>query len=210
MHLFELEVEVFGLGGEFGHVFGCAAGVAADEVGDDLLAQVVASADVVEEALEVVEEAEGGFAHELEHTVGGVFGGYFETAADVAGDEFFGVLAVDAVGVWVARVVEQEVVADAGADETLFDAREGIDGMVDVEELGVVGVEVAADVGIDAGGTFALVAKVEVAAVHGIHVGRGSAEVAEVAFEVGQLGDGLDFAEDAFFASRGDELALMG
>lgn len=112
LHLFELEVEVFGQCGKFGHIFGCAAGVGADEVGDDLLAEVMAEVDVVEDALEVVEETEGGFAHEGEHTVGSVFGCHFETTADVMGDEFFGVLAIDAVGAFIACVVEQEVVAD--------------------------------------------------------------------------------------------------
>ena len=32
----------------------------------------------------------------------------------------------------------------------------------------------------------------------------------QVAFEVGHLGDGLHLAQDALFASGGDELALMG
>ena len=73
--------------------------------------------------------------------------------------------------------------------------------MVDVEQGGVVGVEVLAYVGMDAGGTFALVTQVEVLAVHGVHVGRGTTEVTEVTFEVGQLGDGLDLLEDALLAA---------
>ena len=73
--------------------------------------------------------------------------------------------------------------------------------MIDVEELGVVGVEVLAHVGMDARGTFALVAKVEVFAVHGVHIGGGASEVTQIAFEVGQLGDGFDFLEDAFLAA---------
>ena len=73
--------------------------------------------------------------------------------------------------------------------------------MIDVEQLGVVGVEVLANLRMDARGTFALVAKVEVLAVHGVHVGGGSTKVAEVAFEIRQLGDGLDFAKDALFAA---------
>ena len=44
--------------------------------------------------------------------------------------------------------------------------------MVDVEQGGVVGVEVLAYVGMDAGGTFALVTQVEVLAVHGDHRGH--------------------------------------
>ena len=177
LHLLELEVEVFGQTGELGHVFGGAAGMGADEVGDDLLAQVVAAVDVVEDALEVVEELEGGLAHEGEHAVGGVFGRHFQTAADVAGDELLGVLAVDAVGALVAGVVHEEVVAHAGADEALLDAGHSVDGSVDVEQGGVVGVEIGADLGMDARGALALVAEVEVLAVHGVHVGRWAAEV---------------------------------
>ena len=74
----------------------------------------------------------------------------------------------------------------------------------------MVGVEVFADVGMDAGGAFALVAEVEVLAVHGVHVGRGTTQVAEVAFEIGELGDGLDLTKDAFLAAGGDEFALVG
>lgn len=113
LHLFELEVEIFGQCGEFCHVFGCAARMAANEVGDDLLTQVLAAVDVVEDALEVVEEFEGGFAHEFEHMVGGVFWCYFQTTADVAGDEFFCILAIDAVGALIACVMQQKVVAHA-------------------------------------------------------------------------------------------------
>ncbi len=43
--------------------------------------------------------------------------------------------------------------------------------MVDVEQGGMVGVEVGAHLRIDARGAFALVAEVEVLAVHGVHVG---------------------------------------
>ena len=64
LHLFELEVEVFGQDCQFCHVFGGATGVGTDEVGDDLLAQVLAAVDVVEDAFEVVEKAERGLAHE--------------------------------------------------------------------------------------------------------------------------------------------------
>ena len=113
LHLLQLEVEVFGLCCQFCHILSCATRVRADEVGDDLLAQVFAAIDVVEDALEVVEELEGRLAHEVEHTVGCVFGSYLQATAHVARDEFFGIFSVDAVDVLIARVVEQEVVAYA-------------------------------------------------------------------------------------------------
>ena len=82
--------------------------------------------------------------------------------------------------------------------------------MVDVEQGGVVGVEVLADVRMDARGAFALVANVEVFAVHGVHICRWTAQVAEIALEVGELCDGLDLFENAFLAARSDKLSLMG
>ena len=42
----------------------------------------------------------------------------------------------------------------------------------------MIGVEVLAYVGMDAGWSFALVADAEVFSVHGIHVGAGTSEVA--------------------------------
>ena len=74
----------------------------------------------------------------------------------------------------------------------------------------MVDVEVLTDVRMDAGGTFALMTKVEVLTVHGIDVGRRTAKVAQITLEVRQLGDGLDLLQNALLAARGDELALMG
>ena len=73
--------------------------------------------------------------------------------------------------------------------------------MVDVEQGRVICVEVLAHAWMNAGRAFALVADVKVLAMHGVHVGRRTSKVAQITFEVGQLGDGLDFAEDAFLAA---------
>ena len=175
-----------------------------------MLVQVLLAADLVELALEVVELLERGFAHEVEHAVAGVLGGYLQSAADVAADEFAGVLAGGTVGGFVLAVVEQQVVTHAAAYEALLDAGQGVDGAVDVDELGVVGVEVGTDLGMYAAGSLAPFAGGVVAAVHAVHVGRGSAEVAEVAFEVGHLDDLLHLAQYALLGAAGDELALMG
>ena len=139
-----------------------------------------------------------------------MFGSDFESSADMTCDEFAGIFGVDTVDIGIAGVVQQEVVAHTAANEALFDARQVVNGAVDVEQGRVVGVEVGAHLGMDAGGTCAALAAVEVLAPHAVHVGRGSAEVAEVAFEVGHTGDGFEFAQDAFLRSAGDELALVG
>ena len=46
--------------------------MATDEVGDELLAQPLLAVDAVEGALELLELAERGLAHHLQHAVGGV------------------------------------------------------------------------------------------------------------------------------------------
>ena len=53
----------------------------------------------------------------------------------------------------------------------------------------MVGVEIRTNLRMDAAGAFAFLAGIEVSSVHAIHISRWSAKVAEVAFEVGHLGD---------------------
>jgi hypothetical protein len=74
----------------------------------------------------------------------------------------------------------------------------------------VIGVEIGADVGVDARGALAYFAGALVAAGHAVHVGRGAAKVGEIALEVGHLDDLFHFAQDAFFRSTYDKFALMG
>ena len=73
--------------------------------------------------------------------------------------------------------------------------------MVDVEQGRVVGVEILAHLRMDARRALALVAKVEVLSVHGIHVCRRSAKVAQISFEIRKLSDGFHFFDDAFLAA---------
>ena len=210
LHLLQMEIQPFGNDGQFGHVFFVAAGVAGDEVGDELLAQAFFAVDAVENLLERLELGKRRFAHHAEHTVAGMFGGHFEAAADVAGDEFARILAGTLVHLRILALVEQQVVAHTTSDERLLDARQGVHGVVDVEQGPVVGVQVGAYLGMDARGALALLAQFLVGAVHAIHVGTRSAQITQIALEVGQLHDGLHFLQDAFLASAYDELALVG
>ena len=50
-----------------------ATWVAGDEIRDDLLVEMLLAIDAVEDALELVELLERGFAHEVQHAVAGVF-----------------------------------------------------------------------------------------------------------------------------------------
>ena len=121
LHLLKLEVQVFGQDSQFSHVFSGAARVGTDEVGNDLLSQVLALVDVVEDALEIVEELERGFAHKVEHAVGGVFRSYLQATADVFDDEFLCIFLVGAIDALIACVVKQQIVAHTRTDETLLD-----------------------------------------------------------------------------------------
>ena len=107
-------------------------------------------------------------------------------------------------------MIEQQVVAHAAAYETLLDAWQGIDGVVDVEQAAMAGVEVGAYLRMDATGASTLLADAFVAPAHPVHIRRGTAEVGEVALEVGHLYHLLHLFQYALLRTAGDELALMG
>lgn len=80
LDLFEMKIEFFGLGGQFGHIDFAAAGVGGDKIRYELLFQAVARVDALEKAAEFMVELERGFAHEIQHSVRGVFRSHFQTA----------------------------------------------------------------------------------------------------------------------------------
>ena len=187
-----------------------ASGVAADEVRDNLLTQVLLAVDAVEDALELMELAERRLAHEHEHAVTGMFGSHLQASADVSADEFARIFHSSTVGCLVLAAVEQEIVAHATSYEALLDTRQGVDSAVDLKQSRVVGIEVGAYLRMDAAGTLAAFAGIEVAPVHAVHVGRRASEVGEIALEVRHLDDLFHFLDDALLGATGDELPLMG
>ena len=111
-----------------------------------------------------------------------------------------------------ARLVEpahKQVVADAATDKYLFYSGDDSCFTVQLQQSGVVVVQVLAYVGEDARGPFALLAHLLYAALHLVHVGRWPAQVRYVALKLGVMGDLLDLLKDRFLAARRDELALM-
>ena len=209
LHLLQVEVQSLGDDCQLGHVFLRASRMATNEVGDDLLAEVQLVVDLVEYLLEIVELAERWLAHDVEHRVAGMFGSYLEASAHMLGNELAGIFLCATVDGRVLAFVKQEVITHTATDEALLDARKRIYRMIDVEQRTMVGIEVRAYLGMDARRALALPALVLIGSAHGIHVGTRSAKVAQVALEVGHLGDGFHFLQDAFLASAHDELALM-
>jgi len=81
-----------------GHILLVTAWMAGDEVGDNLLVEMLLATDAVELSLEVLELLERWLAHEVEHAVAGVLRGHLQSSADVAGDEFAGIFLGSTVG----------------------------------------------------------------------------------------------------------------
>jgi len=91
LNLFEVEVQLFGDDSQLRHILLLTTWVGGDEVGDDLLVQVLFAIDTVEDALELIELLERGLAHQSEHTVAGMFRGHLQASADMAADQLTGV-----------------------------------------------------------------------------------------------------------------------
>ena len=209
LHLLKVKVEALGLDRQLRHVFLGAAGVAADEVRYELLAQVALTVYAVEYASELFKLGERGLAHEFQHTVRGVLWSYFESAADVLADKLAGVFTGCLVGLFVLAAIEQQVISDAAAYEAFLNLGHGVNGVVDFEQARVVCVEVGANLRVYARRALALLTRLVVAAVHAVHVCRGTAQVRQIALEVGHLHHLAHLAQYVFLAATRHELALM-
>ena len=106
--------------------------------------------DAVEDALELLEEGEGRFPHQLQHLWRGVLRCHLQAATYVVDNQFAGILACSLIDGFVLAVVQYQVVAHATAYEALLDAGQGIYGMVDVQQWAVVSVQVGTDGRMDA------------------------------------------------------------
>jgi len=105
LHLLQVEAQLASDGGQLGHVFLMTARVAGDEVRDDLLVQMLLDVDAVEDALEVEELLERGFAHEFQYTITGVLRSNLQTSADMTGNELSGILLGGTIGCLVATLI---------------------------------------------------------------------------------------------------------
>ena len=166
-----MEIETLGDYRQFSHILGGAAGVGADEIGDDLLAQPLGTVDAVEDSLELAELLERRLAHEHQHAVAGVLGCHLQSPADMVLDEFASVFPGCAVGFFVVAAIKQQVIAHTAAYEALLDFGKCIHGAIYFEQTAVVGVEIRAYPGMNARGALAFTACLEVASVHAVHIG---------------------------------------
>ena len=180
-----------------------------DEVWNDLLVEPLFLVDLVEDAFELVEEIERWFAHELQHLWTGMFRCYLQSAAHVLGDQLAGIFLCRLVHLLVLALVQEQVVAHTTTDEALLDTRQGIYGMIDLQQLAVVGVQVRTNLRVHARWALAHLARLLVLAVHAIHVCRRTAQIAQIALEIRHLDDFLHLFQNALLATANHELTLM-
>ena len=160
--------------------------------------------------LELVEELEGRLAHDSQHVVARVLGRDLEPAGNVMLGQFFDVALMARFRLGRhALVVKKKIIADAAGNEGVIHALRLANRFVDIEQRGMVGVEIAADVGPDAAGADALVADPLLLALHLVHVGGRAAEIADRPAIIGHLLDRLHLAQNAFLAAAGDKLSLV-
>ena len=105
LNLFKLEVEMFGDDSQLGHIGLTASWMAGDEVGNNLLVEMLLAIDAVEDALEVVELLERGLAHQVKDALAGMFWRYLQSAADMAGYQFAGIVHGRLVGCLVLALI---------------------------------------------------------------------------------------------------------
>ena len=135
LNLFKLEIEMFGDDSQLSHVSLPATWMAGDEVGDDLLVEMLLTVDAVEDTLELVELLERWLAHQLQYMVAGMLGSYLQASADMVLDQFAGVLHSGLVRLLVLAVIQQQVVAYTTADKTFLDAWQSVDSTVYLQQL---------------------------------------------------------------------------
>ena len=157
--------------GEMLHVALGTAGMGGDEIRYELLTQAALAVYLVEDAAELAEELKRRFAHDVEHIVRSMLRRHLQATRDMALYKLAGILTRHAVDVIVLAAMKQEVVPHAGADERLLYLWQGIDGMIDIEQGAVVGIQVGTYLRMYARGTLARLARLGIVAVHAIHIG---------------------------------------
>lgn len=199
LHLLEMEIKLFCLGGELGHIDLSASRMTRYKIWYELLTQTEAVVGAVENRLEIIEEPERWLAHDLKDRVAGVFRRHFKTSRYMIGNQLFVITAVGLVDCAVAGVVHRQVIADAAADKGLLDPADSVGGVIDVEQRAVVGVEILARDGMETRRTETAGADAAVDAAHAVHIRRRAAKVADIALEIRHSGHLLYFAQYRFF-----------
>ena len=178
-----------------------AARVRGDEVGHQVLLLAVLPVESLVLLPELLIDLHMGLSHVIQHPVDTVLRGHLELAGHVIFHQLGEELPVP--------VLHQVVEPDAGADEHLFDAGDGPDLPQQLEVVGLVGVQVGAGLGGQAGPVPAH-ARLELLLTGGMpEIGGGPAHVVDVALKAGVLHQALRLPQHALVAPGGDGPPLV-
>lgn len=150
LNLFESEIHIVCLGSEFGHIDIVAAGMRTDKIRDELLVEMFLLINLVELLLELMEEAEIGFTHNVEYSLGSMFGSDLETSGDMLGYKFASIVVMAASLVGSTSFGQKDIVANTASDERLLDLGKSVDLVIELDERRKVGVHILAHLGEDA------------------------------------------------------------
>ena len=210
LYLLQLEVEAFGYYGQHRHILFGASGMAAYEIGYELLSETAFLVYFIKCLLELLKMCERWFAHQFQNGIRCVFGGYLETAAYMSAYQFTGVIHVGPVGSCIRIAVLQYVISDAAAYAGLFYSRHLVGSTVKVCKGGQVCTEIGTDLGRKAGGAFTVQAFVPVPSSGSVHVGRRTSQVRYITLEILHLCYLAKLLEDTLLAAAHNLFALMG
>ncbi len=200
LHLIGAEAVRLEPEGEVEHVLVGGAGVRGDEVRDQVLLLAGLARELLEHGLEAVVGADAGLHHLGERTALGMFGRDLQVAADMVGDQLL----------HIGGRFHRKVITQAGGDQHPLDARQGACLAVELDQRAVVGVEVLADVRVDAGQAAAVRLDLFVLAGQPVHVGGRPAKVRDGAGEALDLvADVLDLAQDGGLRTTLDDAPLV-
>ena len=182
------------------HVFVAGARVGCDEIGNEVLLLADFSRKPVEHLFELVIAADARLHHLGEWPLLGVLRGDLQVTAHMVLNQLLHILGR----------LHSQVVAQAGADQYLFDAFERPAPAVHPDQRRMVGIEVAADAGVDTAWFAAGGLDFGALAANAVHVRRGSAQVGDDASETADLvADVLNFADHRVLRAALDDAPLV-
>ena len=177
LYLLQVEIQPFGDNGKFSHIFFSTSRVTADEIRNDLLTQVQLLIYSVEDTFEAIELFKRRFTHDIKHTVAGMFRSHFQASTYMTCYQLPSVFRCTLVYFRILALVQQQIISDTASDKTLFNLRERIDSMINIQQRAMIGIQVRTYLRMDTRRAFAPAAHTFVTSVHAIHVCRRSSQI---------------------------------
>ena len=120
--------------------------MAGDKIRNQLLGKAGLLAPLLKFLLKLLEQPERRFAHDLEYRIGGMFGRNLEPTGDVLSHQLTGVFLIMLVFFLLPVFRHQQIIAHTAGHKGFLDFGMGGRAFVDINQRGVVGVEVVTDV----------------------------------------------------------------